>query len=265
MLKLSNMSIPKYHWKRDPVDARDHIYNPAKLGTVAPTLPATVDLRVNDSPIQDQGQLGSCTGNAIAGMIDLIDKKNKKNLQVSRLFIYYQERVIEGTVNYDNGAYIRDGMSAVHTYGAPLESVWPYIINRFATRPSTAAYTDAAKRKVTSYQRCTNFTAVKTALSQGYPVVVGFDVYASFESSTTASTGIMTYPNVRTEQYLGGHAVALVGYYDNFRNTGKGMFIARNSWGTGWGDRGYFYMPYQVIQDTSMSSDFWLIAAVTNP
>lgn len=265
MPRPRKLSIPKYHWVRDPVDTRDHIYNPAALGAGSTVLPATVDLRSNDSPIQDQGQLGSCTGNAIAGMIDLIDKKNKKNLQVSRLFIYYQERLIEGTVNYDSGAYIRDGMSAVHNYGAPLETVWPYIINRFATRPSTAAYSDAALRKVTSYQKCLNFTAVKTALSQGYPVAVGFDVYQSFESSATAATGIMTYPNVYREQLLGGHAVALEGYYDNFRGTGKGYFIARNSWGTSWGDHGYFYMPYQVIQDTTMSSDFWLIAAVKNP
>ena len=101
--------------------------------------------------------------------------------------------------------------------------------------------------------------------SAGNPVVIGFDVYASFESQQTANTGIMTYPNKATEQYLGGHAVCLVGYYDNFRNTGHGYFIARNSWGTGWGDNGYFYMPYQVIQDTTMSSDFWLISAVRNP
>jgi len=263
MLRRSKIAIPKYHWKRELPDPRDHLYSPSPA--VSAAAPTTVDLRSWCSPIEDQGQLGSCTGNAIAGIIEYLDRKNNKQLTVSRLFIYYQERLMEGTMNYDSGAMIRDGIKSVNTYGAPLESIWPYVINRFTIRPSQAAYTDAAKRKAGAYQKCANFTAVKTAIAQGYPVVVGFDVYDSFESTATANTGIMTYPNTKTESLLGGHAVSLVGYYDNFRGTGNGMFIARNSWGTSWGDHGYFYMPYQVIQDTNMSSDFWFITSVTNP
>jgi C1A family cysteine protease len=189
-----------------------------------------------------------------------MDRKKGKPLDVSRLFIYYEERLIEGIVNYDSGAYIRDGIKVVNKKGAPLENLWPYIITRFKTKPTTAAYNDALKRKATAYQRCANFAAVKSALAQGYPVVVGFDVYESFEYPVTNNTGMMPYPNTATEQLLGGHAVALVGYNDN-----TNRFIARNSWGTGWGDNGYFYMPYQVIQNTSMSSDFWIITAITNP
>jgi len=257
-------SIPKYHWKRDPVDARDKIYQPVAL-TTTPTL---VDLRNYASPIDDQGNLGSCTGNAIAGAIDLIDKKENKTNRVSRLFIYYQERVLEGDVNYDNGAYIRDGIKACYTYGAPLESLWPYTITKFATRPTTAAYSDALNRKVTGYQKCADFAAVKNALAAGSPVVVGFDVYASFETGSwwqPSGTGLMPYPTAR-EQLLGGHAVCLVGYNDNLSGpAGKGYFIARNSWGTSWGQAGYFYMPYRVIQNTAMSSDFWTISVVHNP
>lgn len=245
--------IPKYHWKRDHLDSRDHLFT-----AQAPTLPLRIDLRTYASAIEDQGQLGSCTGNAIAGAIELIDKKNNKRLDVSRLFIYYEERVLEGTINYDAGAYIRDGIKVTYTKGAPLESLWPYNIRKWATKPTTAAYTDALKRKVTGYQRCVNFTAVKNALALGNPVVIGFDVYESFE--TIGSNGIMTYPNLASEQLLGGHAVLLVGYNDDTQR-----FIARNSWGTSWGDKGYFYMPYQVIQNSGMSSDFWVISAVKNP
>jgi len=248
----------KYHWLRDKPDFRDHIYQLAPLSII----PTSVDLRQYCSTIEDQGNLGSCTGNAIAGQIELIDRKNGKILDVSRLFIYYQERVLENTVRYDAGAYIRDGIKACYTWGAPRETTWPYIISRFATKPSTAAYAEALTRKVTGYSRCTNFTAVKNALAAGNPVTIGFNVYASFEGNLNNTTGMMPYPNVRTEQYLGGHAVCLVGYNDNLNG---GRFIARNSWGTNWGDRGYFYMPYQVIQNTSMSSDFWLISAVHNP
>lgn len=250
--------IAKYHWVRDLPDHRDHMFT-----AVAPTLPASVDLRTYASPIEDQGQLGSCTGNAIAGAIELIDKKGNKRLDVSRLFIYYEERVLEGSVNYDAGAYIRDGIKVCYTKGAPLESLWPYNIRKWATKPPTAAYSDALNRKVTGYQRCANFTAVKNALALGNPVVIGFDVYESFEQGAwqyANGSGLMPYPNTSTEQILGGHAVCLVGYNDSTQR-----FICRNSWGTSWADKGYFYMPYQVIQNTGMSSDFWVISSVKNP
>jgi len=250
--------LSKYHWTRDPYDPRDHVYQLASI----PSLPASVDLRNYASPIDDQGNLGSCTGNAIAGAIDLIDKKNSKQLRVSRLFIYYQERLLEGTIYYDAGAYIRDGIKACYTYGAPLETLWPYNENKFATRPTTAAYSDALTRKVTGYAKCSNFAAVKNAVAAGNPVIIGFTVYDSFESNAVANTGMMPYPNTRTESQLGGHAVCIVGYNDNLNG---GHFICRNSWGTSWGDQGYFYMPYQVIQDTRMSSDFWTISGVHNP
>ena len=260
MLKLFPTKLPKYHWTREPVDARDHIYNPEALGAVAPTLPASVDLRNYCSPIENQGQLGSCTGNAIAGLIEYLDRKNNKSLDVSRLFIYYQERLLEGTVNYDSGAYIRDGIKAVNQYGAPLESLWPYMITRYTTRPSAAAYADALKRKAGAYQKITTrVTGIKTALSQGYPAVVGFNVYTSFEGTVNTTTGMMPYP-APGEQLLGGHAVAVVGYNDSTQR-----FTCRNSWGTSWGDRGYFYMPYQVLANANMSDDFWIITSVSNP
>jgi C1A family cysteine protease len=249
------MNIPKYHWAKQPVDTRDIPY------TLTNTVqPSTVDLRPYCSAIEDQGNLGSCTGNAIAGAIELLDKRAGKNIDVSRLYIYYYERLLEGTVNYDNGAYIRDGMRAVYNYGAPLESLWPYNISRFRNPPSVQAVQDGARRKVTSYQAVANHQGCLDSLAAGYPVVIGFSVYSSFESATVARTGVMPYPNTSREQLLGGHAVLLVGY-DKTRQ----VYIVRNSWGSNWGDRGYFYMPFQVIQNTSMSSDFWTIRSVNNP
>ena len=56
------------------------------------------------------------------------------------------------------------------------------------------------------------------------------------------------------DQQLGGHAVTAVGY-DDF----KECFIVRNSWGEGWGDKGYFYMPYQYISHPMLAQDFWAI------
>jgi C1A family cysteine protease len=226
-----------------------------------------VDLRTYASPIDDQGNLGSCTGNAIAGAIDLVANQERHAERVSRLFIYYQERVIEGDITQDNGAYIADGITACRTTGACLETLWPYTISKFAVKPNTAAYTDAGHRKITTASKCANFASVKNALATNNPVVIGFDVYSSFESGTwwqPRGTGLMPYPNVAREPLLGGHAVCLVGYNDNLSGpAGRGYFIARNSWGTSWGQQGYFFMPYQVISNTSMSSDFWAISSVT--
>jgi C1A family cysteine protease len=254
MPNSTKLNTVKYQWKRDTPDSRDHLFVP----TIA-TLPVRVDLRAGCSPIEDQGALGSCTGNAIAGIVEYMDRRAGKMIDVSRLFIYYEERVLINTVNYDSGAYIRDGIKVVNKKGVCLESVWPYMISRYRTKPSTAAYNDALRRKANAYQKCANFTAVKQALAQGFPVVVGFDVYESFETQAVANTGMMPYPQAG-EQLLGGHAVALVGYNDTTQR-----FIARNSWGTSWGDRGYFYMPYQVITNTNMSDDFWIITSVVNP
>jgi C1A family cysteine protease len=248
-------SIPKFHWARDKVDTRDHPYQLTNK-----TQSNVVDLRQYCSLIENQGNLGSCTGNAIAGAIELLHKKQKRSLDISRLFIYYYERVLIGTVNYDSGAYIRDGIKVCYKFGAPTENLWPYNISKFRTVPPKTALIDAAKRKVTSYQRAADFKAVIDAITSGYPVTIGFSVYSSFDTNAVARTGIMPYPDIKKERLLGGHAVLLVGY-----NKNNNTFIARNSWGTNWGDRGYFYMPFQVIQNTSMSSDFWVIKSISNP
>ena len=246
--------IPKYHWVKDKIDTRDHPY---QLTNTAQS--NIVDLRQYCSSIEDQGKLGSCTGNAIAGAIELLHKRKSRTLDISRLFIYYYERKFIGTVNYDSGAYIRDGIKACYTYGAPTENLWPYNISKFKMQPHKTAIVDALKRKVTSYQRAVDFNQVMDSITSGYPVTIGFNVYSSFDSPTVARTGVMPYPNVNKERLLGGHAVLLVGY-----NKDNNTFIARNSWGTRWGDKGYFYMPFQVIQNNRMSSDFWVIKSMAN-
>jgi C1A family cysteine protease len=250
-----SFTIPKYHWVPDKIDKRDHPYTLSKA-----TQSSVVDLRPFCSTIENQGNLGSCTGQAIAGAIELLHKRASRTLDVSRLFIYYYERQYIGTVNYDSGAYIRDGIKVCYTYGAPVESLWPYNINKFRTVPPSTAIKDAAKRKVTSYQRVADFNGVIDAVASGHPVVVGFTVYSSFESNSVAKTGVMPYPNTSKERVLGGHAVLIVGY-----NKNRNVFIVRNSWGSGWGEGGYFYMPFQVIQNTNMSGDFWIIKSLANP
>ena len=242
-------------WVPDKLDSRDYKYQ-----LTTKSSPNSVDLRSYCSPIENQGSLGSCTGQAIAGAIELINKRSGKPTDVSRLFIYYYERLLLGTVNYDSGAYIRDGIKATNHYGASLESLWPHDIRKFKQEPITEAKNDAQNRKVTRYERVTNFNGCIDALTNGYPVIMGFHVYQSFMSNSVARTGNMPYPNTKRERLLGGHAVLLVGY-----DKRKKVFIARNSWGTNWGIKGYFYMPFDMVIKPNMSSDYWIIKSVNNP
>jgi C1A family cysteine protease len=218
-----------------------------------------VDLRSECPPLYDQGQLGSCTANAIAGAIEFDQRKQSSTEFVpSRLFIYYNERIIEGTVSQDSGAQIRDGMKSVATLGAPPEVDWPYDITKFAQLPPKAAFDDAKQDVVSSYARVAqNLTQMQGCLATSYPFVFGFTVYESFESDTVSQTGIVPMP-AQGETVLGGHAVVAVGYDDSRR-----VFIVRNSWGPTWGAKGYCFMPYEYLLTPSLSSDFWTVRSVT--
>lgn len=242
-----------YGWKPDTPDARDLEWHPpALLGT----LPTSVDLRSAMPIIYDQGELGSCTANAIAALMQYTRRQDAlADFVPSRLFIYYGERAIEGTVNEDSGAMIRDGLKVVAKQGAPPETDWPYDIAKFRDQPPANAYTDALKDRALSYRRVRR-DLLKTALASGFPVVVGITVYESFESDAVAQSGAVPMPK-KGEQILGGHAVLVVGYDD-----AKGTWLLRNSWGPRWGQQGYFTLPYAYLLKTHLSSDFWTVQRV---
>jgi C1A family cysteine protease len=222
-------------------------------------LPAKADLRAQCPLVYNQGQLGSCTANAIAGAIqfDRLKQELVPDFTPSRLFIYYNERVIEHSVASDSGAQIRDGIKSVARQGDCPEAEWPYAIARFKTKPSAKCYADARKYKVVLYQRVTQtLSQLKGCLASGYPFIFGFTVYESFESASVAKTGHATLPR-SGDAVVGGHAVAGVGY-----NDAKQWFIVRNSWGAGWGMKGYFTLPYAYVTDASLASDFWTVRIV---
>jgi C1A family cysteine protease len=249
--------IARYGWIPDLPDARDHLY--AAPPRYLTQLPPSVDLRAGcPKEIYDQGNLGSCTANAIAAAFEFaLLKQQLTDFMPSRLFIYYNERVKEGTVSSDSGAMIRDGIKSVNKQGVCPESEWPYDVSKFADKPSDQCYTDALKHQVTSYQRVPQLVnQMKGCLAHGFPFVFGFTVYESFESDEVAKTGEVPMP-VTGEQVLGGHAVLAVGY-DNAQQ----RFLVRNSWGDGWAQGGYFTMPYAYLVDHSLSQDFWAIMEV---
>jgi C1A family cysteine protease len=253
---VTSRSIQGYGWVPDIPDARDYMYS-APQGVLA-ELPAKVDLRSKCPPVYDQGQLGSCTANAIgAAHAFALLRQFRRDFMPSRLFIYFNERVMERTVDTDSGAMIRDGMKSVAKVGVCSETLWPYDISKFRDKPSDKCYTEAEKNQAIVYRRAMqNLHQLQGCLASGTPVVFGFSVYETFEGAEVARTGVVPMPK-RKEQLLGGHAVLAVGYDDKSER-----FIVRNSWSPKWGQRGYFTMPYAYVTNPQLAQDFWTLNTV---
>ena len=201
---------------------------------------------------------GNCTANAIGAAIEYNQvKQGVPHSTPSRLFIYYNERVLLGTIEEDSGAMLRDGIKTVAKEGAPPEDLWPYHIQKFRDKPSKETYDEAKKYQVVLYQRISrDLNQMKTCLATGFPFCFGFTVFPFFESREVARTGIVPMPK-SDDEVFGGHAVLAVGYDDE-----KQHFIFRNSYGKGWGDKGYGYIPYTYLTQSSLSADFWTIRFV---
>ena len=259
----------RYGWTPDLPDARDHLFSAPQIALAA--LPPSTDLRSACPPVYNQGQIGSCTANAIGAAFEFeLAKQSLPDFMPSRLFIYYNERAMEGTTGTDSGAQIRDGVKSVATLGVCAEDEWPYDDTPAASdgtfppgardgeKPADTCYKDALDHRATTYSRVLQSPdQMRGCLAAGYPFVFGFTVYASFESQDVARTGVVPMPSPG-EAVVGGHAVLAVGYDDAAQT-----FLVRNSWGASWGQAGYFTMPYAYLTTRGLSSDFWTIRIVT--
>lgn len=251
---MPTRKIARYGWRRDHPDRRDH-----KLAIARSVpLPLHVDLSTSKfmPPVYDQGQLGSCTANAIAAAVDFERAAQcEAFITPSRLFIYYNERFIEGDTANDSGAEIRDGIKVVASQGVCPEVVWPYDEGQFAAHPSPDAYDAALKFTAVKYASVNQgLNDIKNILGAvGKPVVFGMNVYDEFESDEVAASGVVTMP-AANQAPIGGHAVLIVGYDDPSQR-----FIVRNSWGADWGQKGYFTIPYRFVLDPNICDDFWVV------
>lgn len=253
--RMEPRNYNKYGWRPDALDYRDKMY---KFSASAGDLPRQVDLRTSENKhlgIFHQGKLGSCTANAIAAAFEFDQhKQHVAEFVPSRLFIYYNERCVEGTVFMDSGAQLRDGIKVMHRLGCCPEEMWPYEIEMYQTRPAEECYEVAAAHTAQAYQRVQqDVMHLKSCIAEGFPFVFGFIVCQSFESKQVATSGKMPMPT-NSDRPLGGHAVIAVGYDDS-----QEVFIVRNSWGSKWGQRGYFMMPYDYIRNKMLAQDFWTI------
>lgn len=283
----------KFGWLRDFPDSRDLTSEssriPSKLQAAgqlsvkdmlakagvsttvsAAKLPATKDLRQWCSPIEDQEDIGSCTANAGVGLIEYFERRAfGKHIDASRLFLYKTTRnllFLEG----DTGAYLRSTMAALTLFGVPPEDYYPYITSEFDSEPPAFCYAYAQNYQALSYYRLDTagtsnsalVTKIKTAVAANLPSVFGFTVFNSYSQAET-NGGSFPYPT-NSEYIVGGHAVMVVGYDDSkkIKNTFSGgiettgAFLIRNSWGTGWGNAGYGWLPYRYVSD-GFTSDWW--------
>jgi C1A family cysteine protease len=241
----------RYTWKASTPDHRDYAFSlqaPAVLPSIVPPFDG-------NNPVEDQGQLGSCTGNSSTTALEIVTKSNP----LSRLMAYYNARIFEGTTRQDAGAELRDVIKGFQTYGVCEEINWPYIIKKFKTKPTKSAYKKALaiQAKIKSYERVTSLTQFKIALAAGLPVIFGFSVPDYFESAEVANTGYVRFPTA-LDSIIGGHAVVAVGYDDT-----KQIIWVRNSWGKDWGLNGDFQMDYQwfdgIDSASSLVADCWVI------
>jgi len=251
----SQMPGHSFGWPPSVPDIRDY---PMALAAAPASLPAMVDIRPQMPVIGDQGQLGSCTAWAsLAAYRYELDRQKLADFDPSELAQYYWTRALEGTTASDAGATIRDAIKSISKTGVATEKAWPYNVAKFSQSPPAAAKQAAHHHLALQYQSVPqNLTALKTALASGFPVVFGISVYASFESDVVAHTGVVPMPSA-SEDFLGGHALVLVGYDD-----AKQRFTVRNSWGSGFGDHGYVYLPYAYVTSPQLASDFWIIKKV---
>ena len=255
-------------WNPQLPDHRDIIY----ASPMGIALPPAVDLRPRMPPVYDQGEIGSCTANATDALVQFLLRPAETDtpwFSGSRLFIYYNTRLTEGTIGSDSGGSLRDAIKSVTTYGVPAEDAWSYDGSparedgtfppgaRATLRPSKPVYDAAAAAKAVNYHAVTqSLQQLKTCLTEEFPIAFGFSVLSSFYDDDGVPRIDIPLPGP-DDGVEGGHAVALVGYTD-----ASERFIVRNSWGPNVQDKGHFYLPYAYVTDPQLASDFWTIRKV---
>lgn len=267
-------------WLPDYPDFRDYTVEHAEVkpmikaigvtDTATMGLPTSVDLRIWCSPIEHQGLLGSCTANAGVALVEYYERRAfGKHIDASRLFLYKATRNLLHWTG-DTGAFTRSTMAAMVLFGVPPEEYWPYVIANFDNEPTAFCYAFAQAYQAIKYVRLDPPTLpkdmllarIKTNLAAGLPSMFGFTVFSSIEQASR--DGKIPYPCPR-ERILGGHAVVVVGYNDDKKITniicGKettGVLLVRNSWGTGWGNEGYGWLPYEYVLK-ALAIDWWTL------
>lgn len=244
----------KYGWKPDIPDQRDCKFIFGEEDTRV--FPSSISLRATMPSVLDQDKIGSCAENAGANLYRFVMAKLKKpDMMPSRLFWYYNVRVMEDTVAEDAGSQIRDVLKSLAKLGVCDEKNWPYTVSKFTAKPPPKCFKEALKHTAIEYKRLdsSNLRELKACLVDGYPFIIGTSIYESFESGMVTKTGRVPLPG-KKEKLLGGHATLVCGYDNKSQR-----FEVENSWNTTWGDKGYFTIPYEYLINSDLASDFWTL------
>lgn len=244
-------------WRRDRPDDRDYRLGRLRSLVQAFAIPALVDLSLGRLPRQeDQGARGTCVGTAATSAIEYLAIKLglPDVTELSRLFAQFACRVwVEHQdPTADEGVEIRDMMKTLAKFGVCAERLWPYDLDAYIKCPTPEAIAAAKHLTIIAYWRCPAMTSIRVSLALGYPVVGGFNCYESLESADIERTGLVKLPEPG-EQLIGSHAVLFVGYDDRAR-----LLRFQNSWGLGWGERGFGFLPYDYVS-RGLADDFWTI------
>lgn len=236
----------KFNIKPSKIDERDYIYksNETKV------LRESVDLREWDTIVESQSSMSSCSANALTNAYELCINKNYPEYftHLSRLFIYYNTRSEYGDIEKDDGMFLRDGLKSLQKFGVCSEELWPYDDKKVNIKPTDECYLDAEKRKIIQYQKLISIYYIIEVLNNNKPVVFGMKIYDSF-MNLNERISTVNFPS-RKEKSLGGHAMCMIGY-----DLKKELFLAKNSFGTNWGDQGYCWIPFDYIRQEGY--DIW--------